>query len=691
MKKTSIIGMLSLALLAGVSTTSCEDMLEVESGDKLYTNANDTLYSYLGIVRCMQDVAERQVILGEIRGDLLGATEYTTDTLFAISNFDNPQDGSCSMLQISDYYNIINNCNFYIANADTAAIKANVQYMMPEYAQVQSIRAWAYLQLVKNYGEVPFITEPVHSLDVIKNFDYKGNLVDKNTLVDRIVAEGLDKYVDTRYPNYDKYGTGAVDISARLLFIPVRLVLGDLYLLRGNGEGDYRKAAKYYYDYLKTTASTVRQNYAIASPSRVGDGDNNYQVIGQGLLDFTKTYSYGANNEVISVIPSSANKGFGTMLTRVADIMGYNPKSSQDSEVESDEETGDESVSTSGSITVTPTYERQYSPTAAYVALGFEQTYVNYERSGSGDPVRIDFLCGDVRSSVYTTANNLSYEGTPFILTKKAAAGNVFNYTIPIYRVTLVWLRLAEAINRAGYPEFAFAILKDGLSGYNLPKVVTQINRNLVVDENGEPVLDDDGKKVYVEDTLRVIQTNPEGALYYVTDTLRLQSFNKFLDFTDDVWNQNYGIHARGCGFMAQVGSGSFSTWDTQYPSTNITGYRDSTAYDYDRLIALQLADVETPTFADTINAIENVIVDELALETAFEGNRFTDLVRIAEHKNESGQNGTEWLANKIARRGGLPGSIDNTVKVEERDEVLYSKLLDKNLWYFAKPEWTTE
>ncbi len=691
MKKTSIIGMLSLALLTGVSTTSCEDMLEVESGDKLYVNANDTLYSYLGIVRCMQDVAERQVILGEIRGDLLGATEYTTDTLFAISNFDNPQDGSCSMLQISDYYNIINNCNFYIANADTAAIKANVQYMMPEYAQVQSIRAWAYLQLVKNYGEVPFITEPVHSLDVIKNFDYKGNLVDKNTLVDRIVAEGLDKYVDMRYPNYDKYGTGAVDISARLLFIPVRLVLGDLYLLRGNGESDYRKAAKYYYEYLKTTSSTVRQNYAIASPSRVGDGDNNYQVTGQGLLNFTNTYSYSANNEVISVIPSSANKGFGTMLTRVADIMGYTPKSSQDSEVESDEETGDESVSTSGSITVTPTYKRQYSPTAAYVSLGYEQTYVNYEKSGSSDPVRIDFLCGDARSSVYTTAGNLSYEGNPFMLTKKAASGNTFNYIIPIYRVTLVWLRLAEAINRAGYPEFAFAILKDGLSSYTLPDVVTQINRNLVVDENGEPLLDEDGKKVYVEDTLRIIQTNPEGALYYVTDTLRLQSFNQFLDFNDDVWVKNYGIHARGCGFMAQVGTSSFSTWDTQYASTNITGYRDSISYDYYRLIGLQLADVETPTLADTINAIENVIVDELALETAFEGNRFTDLVRIAEHKNESGHNGTEWLANKIARRGGLPGSIDNTVKVEERDEALYSKLLDKNLWYFEVPEWTTK
>ena len=113
--------------------SSCEDLMTVDTGDKAYVNAQDTLYSYLGIMRAMQDVAERQVILGEIRGDLVSSTDYTTDTLFAISNFDDPQDKTCSMLQVSDYYNVINNCNFYIANADTAAIKSNIKNKVPEY------------------------------------------------------------------------------------------------------------------------------------------------------------------------------------------------------------------------------------------------------------------------------------------------------------------------------------------------------------------------------------------------------------------------------------------------------------------------------------------------------------------------------------------------------------------------------
>ncbi len=677
-----------MALLAGVSTTSCEDMLDVETGDKMYVNANDTLYSYLGIMRCVQDVAERQVVLGEIRGDLMVSTEYATDSLYAISNFDNPQDGSCSMLQISDYYNVINNCNFYIANADTAAIKANQKYMIPEYAQVQTIRAWAYLQLVKNYGAVPFITEPVHSLDVIKNFDYQGNLVTKETLVDRILEEGLEKFVDTNYPHYEKYSNGAVSIDARLCFIPVRLVLGDLYLLRGANESDYRKAAKYYFDYLRLTNSAVRNNAAMAYLSRVTA--SGYDSYGTGLLDYTSDYTYnGETDEIISVIPGAANKGFGTMLTRVADIFGYTTSSSQDSKVEDTEDGSEGDVATSGAVAVTPTYKRQYSPSMAYTGVNEEQTYVNYAE----EDIRTEFDCGDARAYVYT--RQFSYEGTPFTLSQKAAHGSamapVFHYTVPIYRKTLVWLRLAEAINRAGYPEFAFAILKDGLSANTMPVMATRDTYVPVYDSEGNELLNEKGEQIMDTVPERYIRINAIGTLYYVTDSTQLKSFNEFLDFTDDTWNNNFGIHARGCGMMMGSGTGSFTSWTGTYTTTNISGYRDSIAYDYDRLIGLQLVDVAEPTKADTINAIENVIVDELALETAFEGNRFTDLVRVAEHKNASGHDGTEWLANKIANRGVKKDATDPSITIGERNEELYGKLKDVNNWYFAKPEWSVK
>ena len=281
-KNIAIASVVATGLLA----TSCEDMMTVDTGDKAYVNAQDTLYSYLGIMRAMQDVAERQVILGEIRGDLVVSTDYTTDTLYAISNFDNPQDQSCSMLQVSDYYNVINNCNFYIHNADTSAVKSNIKYMVPEYAQVKAIRAWAYLQLVKNYKEVPFITKPISNLGIIENFDYANNLVNKDNLVDKLIEDGLLDFVDTQYPQYGsasdvigKWNNGYTDIEARLMFVPIRIVLGDLYLLRGASTSDYEKAARYYYEYLKNQDTPMGTQYCVAATS-VRSGSNNYGALG---------------------------------------------------------------------------------------------------------------------------------------------------------------------------------------------------------------------------------------------------------------------------------------------------------------------------------------------------------------------------------------------------------------------------
>lgn len=719
-------------LLGGVGggLTSCEDMMTVETGDKAYVNAQDTLYSYLGIMRCMQDVAERQIILGEIRGDLVTSTEYTTDTLFAISNFDDPQDQTCTMLQVSDYYNVINNCNFYIANADTNAIKSNIKYMIPEYAQVKSIRAWAYLQLVKNYGAVPYITEPVSSLDVIKNFDYNKNLVDKNNLADKFIEDGLLNLVDTRYPQYGNtsstYGSwnnGYTGISARMCFIPIRLVLGDTYLLRGADTSDYEKAAKFYFDYLKNETAPLAEQYCTAIERF---GDITYSQSG-AWGTWAESYNYNAaTNEVITVIPGSANAGLGKMLTRVADIFGYTPSSSQSSDITAGTDgnktdaNGATEYQSAGAISVSYNYKRQYGPSGAYSAINDAQTYVDYKAAANStaNPEASFIENCDARygQSIY----RLSYEGESYPLCSKAAKGGRFYYTIPIYRKTLVWLRLAEAINRAGYPEFAFAILKDGINQYSIPRPQERFILNPIMStidgkeyftlynssteetiyaEETEELInyyhyDADGnwgeytgslnKFKMVSDTTFYMALNygNHNAMHYIHDMKTVEDFNNFLNFGDDIWNSTYGIHAKGCGY------GRWTSSNQGERVTNISGDLDDGKYDYLTLVAEKLANHKALNAkSDTINAVEDIIVDELALETAFEGNRFTDLIRIAEHKNASGYEGTEWLAKKIANRSYRPAT-PKTPETGGFDNALYSKLKDTKNWYFSLPKW---
>ena len=197
-----------------------------------------------------------------------------------------------------------------------------------------------------------------------------------------------------------------------------------------------------------------------------------------------------------------------------------------------------------------------------------------------------------------------------------------------------------------------------------------------ILDAEGNPVPDAEGNPSYNEYTQYYTRYNQYGALHYV-DSAEVADF-KF-DVSNEILRQNYGIHARGCGYGGWHTTGGSTA---ESPITNITGYNDSIVFDYAPRLLREGVDVKKASKNDIINAVENVISDELALELAFEGYRFSDLVRMANHKNASGYDGSAWLAAKIADRDvqGTNGT---------RDAQLYNKLLTPSNWYLTKPAWS--
>ena len=722
----------------GIATTSCEDMLTPDL--TRYTenfSGRDTVYFYNGILRNVQDMVEQNELLGDLRSDLVTTTKYTSDSISNIVKYENKRiDGEDQLLNRAAYYKVINQCNFYLAKVDTTAQKNNIKYMKREYAQVLNIRAWAYLQLVQTYGTVPFITKPVDNADTgweknPEKWATADNLLDL-LKADLKTANGIEYANGYGYPDYGEYQTGNSNfkVNTKYLRFYSDLILGDLYLLHSANRQDYIEAAKSYYKFLRRyNNSTYNVTGGFATYSRYQLPNGTYQYtpnvdswIGSGL----NASSLG--NENITIIPSAANNTFGRVLSRNVQIFGFDPSSRNSTS--SDVNGG--SVSTSGQVTISVNYRsRQVGPSNAYVNLCKAQSYSNTEYA-SGIASNITYFTGVGDARMYGTAPIVETkeggrdENENRYIMKSAVPSSVdgsglahgasFKHFRSIYRVRQVWLRYAEAINRAGFPRLAFAVLRDGIDHQTLPTLTDSIKyinadstKYHTVTYLDSTSVENTSRGVFYlgNDEMRRAQAEPEHSLF----------LPDFENKDNNEWLSNRGIHEQGCG--------ASSVLDTIFCYKNVVAKRiEEEAKRTNSLTAsvkrhirnLRRYDVTVGDDTNTgtgdveedgeqkepapaevnpleVQAVETLIADECALETAYEGSRMFDLIRFARHMNNDASGvpgftptyGTTWLAWKIARRNeNLKPYEDPTLY----DGSLYTLLLDPNNWYIVSPKY---
>lgn len=714
--KKSILS-LSLAFLGlGAFTTSCEDMLTPDM-DRYATEftGTDSINFYLGIMRNVQGMIEQNVLLGDLRSDLVSPTEYVADSVSNIVNFTNLEDGESAILNRSAYYKVINQCNFYLAKVDSMAMKNNSYFMRRELAQVELLRAWTYMQLVQNYGKVPFITRPVDNAATGWEHNPPEGWADSDNLLallKGVEGQSLDQayaYAQTYgYPKYGSFNTGATNFTHDYLIFNADLVLGDLYLLRGADKSDYEQAAYHYHRYLdKSCPDFVGTNSAaFVSKFQRGDEEPVYSIMpnwGNGIF-----YSLSFNNhndEIRTAIPSAANSFFGQVLTSIPQIYGFETSSGAHSTTGTSS-TGEEVTTTSGQINVTANYKmRQLEPSPAYDALCKSQTIVYNDMSASDRSqqigvdypttlydARYDEAAPRVATEIgrirfidkYCGSSQTGYSRdylTPYVFN--------FRYAIPIYRTRQIYLKYAEAINRAGYPRHAFAILRDGLEPEKIPTIGQLVAKadtifSLPGDEDyivPEGVEAEQPRSITI--TYDIVADsaafNNGGANCIDLSELYRAKDVEWLNFENFDTKKNIGIHQAGCG--------KFTNWDTEFTYENAVARRiadekarsgQTLSADHNLITSIAAENGQPKTMNGDINglkykyqytenfngysiydasedeiaAVETLIADEMALELAFEGTRYYDLMRIARHRNAAGQDGSAWMAWLIGRRG---------------------------------------
>ena len=227
---------------------SCRDMLDTTSDrvafsdDNQIKNPDDLFYSITGILAQVQKLGDRYVLFGELRGDLMNVSANASESLQEIGNFQATTDNDWANKY--DYYNVINNCNYALQKTDTSLVDQNEKVMMPGFAEIKTIRAWVYFQMAQVFGKVTYLDVPVLSLE---------------TSLQKYPTLTLDQLVDVLITDLEPYAGVELPSSSQSpnSFIPVQLMLGDLYLYRN----EYVKAANMYHSYISMHSVIISSDY----------------------------------------------------------------------------------------------------------------------------------------------------------------------------------------------------------------------------------------------------------------------------------------------------------------------------------------------------------------------------------------------------------------------------------------------
>lgn len=696
MKFKSIIACGLLLLGVGAATTSCEDMFTAENSLVATDLApKDTLYQVMGIIQRMQKLADRTVLLGEVRADLL-----EIDPIHASADIQELYNNNISTTNEynspAEYYAVINNCNIYLAGVDSMRMgQGTRRYYEKEICAVKGFRAWCYLELCKIYGQVPFITEPVLTSDVAEDIVASGKKADMNEILTFCINDLKPyPYMDENKEMLQSYGNttyGGHRLSD--FVIPFRPLLAELYLWRASYTGsqsDYIDAIRLYHDFFTFPDEeiSVRSERPEWYTREFQGSPEGLRWVGQGpeaigFLPLDTTTYYGNVTDLRAVFNSQYSNNYYPAVVPSERMKTY-----------------------SYSQPYCLFYNDGFSKDTLYAPVD-PNAYTNKEQRGD---LRLPSVW-KLESNFDKSQFNSDFSPILHSIDKFDGAGRTDErkITIPYFRKTILYLHLAEALNRAGFPETAYLILTRGISYFTL--------------NDRDFVSQDEFDRLCEIKSYGFSRREPR----YTVDSIASKTSSSFVIWPSNVFGYidretvaqsvpgHNGVPQRQGGNLVQIGIHSLGCGDSEYDKTyylddslTLAGLKpffkptapvepkynkredpDSTIY----YAALEEYNIKLAGYNDTLRLdsltkvanvnylaspeirakrqarVKELILDEEALEGAFEGYRFYDILRY------------QMQEGKIAPTITLPEYLEKKYGKNEKDNMTGKP------WYLTLPK----
>jgi starch-binding outer membrane protein, SusD/RagB family len=568
----------SIALVAaGIIFSGCKKVFDIKPQDQLdqtqaYQNVYDADAAVIGIYGKFMGLAERYVVLNELRGDLLDYTINADEALRQISThtvalgnpYANPRP----------FYEVIINCNdalenFKIMLQDKKMTEA--QYNQ-RYSDIGALRSFLYLQLGIHFGQVPYVTSSLKDIDAVKNQNNFPRL-SFNTLLDSLISFTEALPFKEIYPAGTNLNLTVDGYQTQKFYIHKKVILGDLYLWKN----DYNKAATYYRDVMEENNSTSddRIRFGLYKMGNMKDDLSGHNIRYSSAGDAT-TLSYTAGWRMMFEAPlGSDNVNYEWLW-----LLPFDSKFKPDNTLVKLFSPSGGNYLLKPSQEIYDMWDGETQRPAQGLSIPYDARKLLSTATIDGQPVAMKYLYNYINYANQNPFNTLTKNGKWFL-----------------FRQSHLHLRFIEAANRAGKHRLSWGLLNSGIKGaYPAPGSDVTLYHNTL----SEP---------------------------YPYDFDARDSGGTGVPFFRSTWCRNLGIRSRA-----------------------------------------NLVSITVPV-SDSLNTLENAVLKEGALENAFEGTRWPDLLRVALRRNDP-----TIIADKVYNKV-LKDGTGNAAAVR-------AKLMNPDNWY---------